>query len=309
MGQQCAGDARRAPLFRFARRTVVLAALGTGLWLGGQATASAEEIVPPSTPGATSSSAVGEVAAPGVELLGPATSAAAFATGPTAPPVTSAAEQAPAAVAPVAPVPVAPVVSAAAPVAHSVAVPVTDLADPIVQAAEPVLEVPASLGEVAAPVVAAVEQAVFPVADAVVPLAGALDPLRAPAADALSPVLVTGLNGAEQPTDADFHRLTRAVHGPAAGTAGAGRVMAPAGDDVITPGPGAAGGVPVPVRPPTPASGGSARAACTGAGSFDHSPADLSAAVLATITAALAATGDSRDAARSVTSDPSFSPD
>ena len=317
MGQQSAGEPRRAPLSWFARRAVILAALGTGLWLAGQATATAQELSPPATAVGTTSSDVGEVAAPSVELVASATSAVAPAADRTAAPVAPAAEPAPAAVAPLAPVPVAPDVPAAAPAVHSALLPITDLADRIVQTAEPVVEVATPLRDVAAPVVAAVGQAVPPVADAAVTLAGAADPLLTPVGGALDPVagvldpvLGPGLIGTQERPGTDFHVLNEVFQSSAAGPTGAGRVLAPAGDnDVITPGPGGAGGGPGPVRPLTPATGAPARAGGTGTHSFDQSPADLSAAVLAAFTAALAATGDACGAVGNIASDPSFSPD
>ena len=335
MGQQSAGEPRRAPLFRFTRRAVVLAALGTGLWLAGQATATAEELSPAATAVGTPFSAVDAVAAPSVEPVAPATSAVDPAADPTAAPVAPAAAPAPAAVTPAAALPVAPVLSAAAPAGHSAVVPVTALADPIVPAAEPVLEMAAPLRDVAAPVVAAVEQAAPPVADAAVtladapdtllnPVAGALGPIAdalgpvagalapvagalGPVADALVPLLGPSLIETQKRPGTDSHGLNELAS--AARPAGAARVLAPTGDQVITPGAGGAAGVPGPVRPHAQGTGGPARAAGTGVSSFDQWPADLSAAVLAMITAALAATVDARDAAGNIASDPSFSPD
>jgi hypothetical protein len=290
MGQQCAAGIRRVPLSRFALRAVVLAALGTGLWLGSQATASAEEISPPPTAGATSSSAVGQLVAPGVGLVRPVVSAVASATPSPAPFVAPAAGPAESAV------------------------------TPILMAAEPVLEVARPLGEVAAPVVAAVqdvaapvvaagEPVVAPVANAVVPAPGALDSLPARAIDAPALGPGTGVDQAQEPTDTGSYRPTRPVHGSATGTTGAGSAMSPAGDGVPGPGPRAAGDAPVPVPPPTPATGGPARAASSGAQSVDHWPAYLPATDPATITAALVVTGDARNATGDVAFDPSFSPD
>ncbi len=310
MGPQCAAEAGRAPLLRFACRAVVLAALGTGLWLAGLTTATAEELTPPSTAAGTASSAVDAVATPRVGLLGPASSASTPARSKTGSNVVSAVAPGPAAVAPVVPVPVVPVVSAAAPAVHSAVVSVADLAVPMVQAAEPVLEPAATLRDVAAPVLATLGQSLPPVADAAVTLAGALDPLLAPVAGALDPLLKTDLIGTQERPDTDLHGPNEVVQGSAAGPSCSGHVMAPAGDDVIiVAGMGGAGGGPAPVRPPSPGTGGPVRAACTGAHSFDQSPADLPAAVLATITAALAATADARHAAGNIASDPSFSPD
>ena len=311
MGQQFAGESRRASLSWFAGRAAVLAALGTGLWLAGQATASAQELSPPPTAAETVSSTFEAVAAPSVELLAPATSAVDPAPDRTASSsVARAAEPAPAVVASVAPVPVVPVVSAAAPAMHSAVVPATHLAGPIAEAAEPVLEVAAPIQDVAAPVMAAVEQAIPSVAHAAVTLAGALAAVLAPVANALDPLLSIGLIGPQERPDTDSRGLNEVVHGPAAGPAGASRVLTPAGDDV-DPAAGAGGGAgePGPVPPYIPVTGGPARAVATGADSFDQSPADLSAAVLATITAGLAATGDARDAAGNIAFDPSFSPD
>jgi hypothetical protein len=188
-------------------------------------------------------------------------------------------------------------------------VPVTDLADPIVEAAEPVLEVAAPVRDVTAPIVAAVGQAVPAVADAAVTLAGVLDPVLPPVADVRGPLLGSGLIGTQKQPAIDSHGLNEAVQGSAASPASTGRVLAPAGDDVSTHGPGGAAGLSGPVRPHTPGTGGPARVAGAGTSSFDQSPADLPAAVLATLPAALAATGDARDAAGNVAFDPAFSPD
>ena len=304
MGPQCAEETGRAPLSRFAARAVVLAVLGTALWFVGQAAATAEELMPPSTAAGVASSVVDAVATPGVGLLAPATSAVDRAEAPVAPAV----GPAPAVVAPVAAVPVVPLVSAVAPGVHSAVVPATDLADPIVQTAEPVLQVAAPLRDVAAPVVATVEQALETLTE-VMPLAGALSPQLTPVAGVLDSLLGTALTGTQDRPDADFLGLNEVAHGLAAGPAGAGRGLAPASEDVSTPGPGGAGGVPGPVQPPTPVTRGSTRSAGTGTHSFDQSPAYLPANVLATITAALAATGDARDAAGNIAADPSFSPD
>ena len=308
MGHQSAWEPRRAPLDRFARRALVLAALGTGLWLGGQATASAEELSRPPTAVATQSSAIHAIPAARVELLPPATSPVDHAPVPTASSVARDAEPAPATVAPVAPLPVMPVVSAATPAVHSAVAPVIDLADPVVEAAEPVLEQAAPVRDVAAPVVAAVGQAVPPVADAAATLARALDPVLARVADVLDPLLGNSLIASHERPDTDFQGLDGAVQGSTAGPVSAGRVLAPAGVDVSTPGPGGAAGAPGPVRPPG-TSGPAQAGGGTGASWFDQSPADVSTAVLAPITAAVAATGDARDAAANVAADPSFSPD
>ena len=309
MSQPCARHARRALLPRCARRGVVLAALGTGLWLGGQASASAEELSPAPMAGGTSSSAVQTVAAANVELLPPATSPADPTPDATASAVARAAEPASAVEAPVASEPMVSVVPAAAPAVHSVVLPVIDVADPIVEAAEPVLEATAPVQVVAAPVVAAVERAVPPVGDAASTLAGALDPVLASVADLLDPSMANALIATHEQPDVDAHGRDEVVQGSAARPAGAARARAPAADDVMTPVPGRAAVVPGPVRPHIPGTRGPAGAGGAGTSSFDQSPADVPAAVLTTITAALAATGEARDAAGDVASDPSFTPD
>ena len=275
MRQQCAGEARRALFTRHVRRVLTLAALATGLWLAGEATASAEEFAPPAT-GSTTSPEIAEVAAPAEELLGPATSAVPSAGGRAGPRVGSAIPPAPAAVAPVAPVPVAPVVAAAAPVVRSVAVPVAD---------------------VAAPVVEPIERAVSPVTRAALPLASAPNALLAPAVDAATRGVDTGPMPSQGSPEADSNRLT-------------GDLVRRAAVDISpAAGPDAAGIDPLPVRPPTPATGGAAGARCSGAHYSDQSSADLSFAVQATTTAALASTEDARQAAGNIAVDPSFSPD
>ena len=263
MDQQFDRAARRAPHPRLLRRSLVLAALGAGLWLAGEATASAQELAPPLTaPGATSPDLT-DAPAPRTELLAPATAAAA---------------------------PVLP----AAPVVHAVTVPIAELADPVVHSAEPVLDAVAPLRDVAAEVAE--------------PLAGALDPPLGPAVDVIAPVLAADPIRSQQPQDAG-HRLSEGVHGGAGDPARAAHRVAPA-LVVVHPAadPGWVGGT-VPVPPPTPATGGPAPAWCTGAQSSDQTPADLWAAVESTITAALVAAGDAREAAGDPVSDPSFSPD
>src|SRR3712207_4105888 len=73
MAQQCGEEAGRPPLL--VGRAVILAALGTGLWLASEATASAAEVTPPLPALATTVSDVTEVAAPAEEVVAPATSA------------------------------------------------------------------------------------------------------------------------------------------------------------------------------------------------------------------------------------------
>jgi hypothetical protein len=307
---ECAAKAPCARLSRIASRALVLAAVGTGLWLAGQTTASAQELAPPPTAVGRTSSDVGEVAAPGGLLVAPATLSVVRAGGQTGSGVVPAVAPDPPAAAPVALVAGAAAVSAAAPTVHSAVVPVADLANPIVQAAKPLLEVAAPLRTVAAPVVAAVGQAVSPVADAGVPLADALDLLVATVADARGPLLGTALIGDGERPDAVSHGSYDVAQSSAAGPAGAARVIAPTGDDVDpTADSDGAAGVPGPMRPSTPATGGPAPAAYTGSHSSDQSPADLSAALLAAFTATLVAAGDARAAAGNIAFDPSFSPD
>ena len=286
MEQQSAGASRRA--LRCARRSLVLAAVGAGLWLAGEATASAQELTPPlATLGATSSD-VTDAAAPREEPPAPATSTTDLGETLAGPTGATAAAAAPAAV--------APVVPEAAPVVHSGTVPVADLADPVVRSAEVVLEAAAPLRDVAAELAG--------------PLAGAPDRLLGPAGVVVDPVLGVGPIGSQESLDAGLHSLPGGVHGGAEDTAGAAHGIAPA-DAVVRPGAGqgrAAGGS-VPVGPPTPATGAPSPARCTGAPSSDQSPADVPAAGGAVITAALAAAGDARDAARNRASEPSFSPD
>ena len=285
MNQRSAGAARRVPRSRLARRSLILAALGAGLWLTGEATASAQELPPPLTVPSATSPDVDEAVAP-AELPAPALSAgvpggslAGSAVAPAVAPATAA---------------VAPVVRAAAPVVHSATVPVADLTEPVVHSAEPVLDHVAPLRDV--------------VVDAADSLAGALDPLLAPAVDVLAPAPGADPIRSQEPPDPG-HRLTGGVH-IGAGYPGRAAHRVPPADAVVllAAGPDAAAGRTVPVRPPTSGTGPVPHR-CTGAQSFDQSPADLPAAAEATITAALVAAGNARDAAGDRVSDPCFSPD
>jgi hypothetical protein len=291
---QSVENAHRAPLARFAYRAAVLATLGIGLWLAGQATAFAEEsMIPPTAVGAPFA-AVDAVASPGVEVL--ATAASALAPpGESADPLgTPAAAGGPVAAAPVA-------------VTAATVVSVADLAVPLPQAAEPVIAMTAPLSDVVRPVVAAIGQAVPPVVVDLSPLE-ALDAALPPVADALHALLGACLADAQQRPDTDFGGLGEVVEGSAAGPTGASRVMVRADkDDDLSTGTGGAAGGPVP--PVAPASGGPAQACYGGTHTFDQSTADLPAAVRATSMAALVAAGEARDAAGNIAFDPSFSPD
>ena len=265
MDQQSAGAARRAPRSWLARRPLVLAALGAGLWLAGEATASAQELQPPLT------------------ASGPMTPAGGLAGSTVAPAV------APATAA------VAPVVPAVAPVVHSATVPVADLTAPVVRSAEPVRAQVALLQDV--------------VADAAEPLAGSLDLPPAPAVDALIAAPAAPSIRSQEPLDAGHHPTGGVRGGDGNLDRAAHRVVA--AEAVVLPdaGPGGAAGGTVPVRPPAPMTGGPAPAWCTGGQSVDQSPADLAAAAEGTLTAALVAAGDARDAVGDHASDPCFSPD
>lgn len=302
MDQQQAGDARRAPGSGSVRRAVILAALGTGLWLGGETTADAQELPPPPGAGDVVPAAIGGVAEAADGLIAPVTSV-------------------PAVAAPASPVNVAPVVTETAETVRSVTAPVADVV-PVVQAAAPVVEVAAPLGEVAgrvlepveravSPVVEPFERAVPPVTDAVEPPVAPGDPQVAPAVDAAGrePGTVVRDSGQLSP-EAGSRRMTDSSPGSVGDTAWPAGVLTVAPGDVsAAAGPTGEGSAPLPAEPRTPVAGGPGGARCSGAHSADQMAADVSAAVATMTTAALVASGEVRQAACDIAADPSFSPD
>ena len=294
MDQHCARDPRRAPFARFVRRAAVLGVLGTGLWLGGQATAAAEELTVPPTTSAATTSEIGRVALP---------------VAAVAPPVVQAAEPLVETTAPLqdvaAPV-VKPIGRAVSPVVEPIGRAVSPVVEPIGRAVSPVVE---PIGRAFPPAVEVVGEAVAPVTEAVVPPPALLEPLLPAPVDAPTPVLGGGLTRSQDLPEVGSHSLSSSLHDLADDTSRPGGVLPRAADHVTAADPGLSARHPGPVRPPTPSAGGPAGARCAQAHSFDQSPADLSADVLPRTTAALVATGDARDAAGNIASDPSFSPD
>jgi DNA polymerase-3 subunit gamma/tau len=317
MDRQCEELGHRAPLARFLRRAAFVAAVGAGLWLAGQASASADELTPPAAV-ETTSPAVGGVSVDG--LLSPVTSAVRTATETTQAPVAGVVPK-PAPVVervaqPVAEV-AAPVARTAAPVVErvaapvaEVAAPVAELAAPVVRAAEPVLKIAAPLEDAVAPVVDAVEEAVPPVVEVSEPPVRVREPLVSLTDDVVVPVLRGGSVLDEQPLSWGFARVTDAVQGSPDDGSRPGHVLSQArADDSTAAGPKGAPGDPAPVPPLTPVTGGSAGARSAGAHSYDQAAADLAPVVSVMTTAALTAADFARDAAANVASDPSFSPD
>ena len=299
--------AHRALLPWFLGRAVLLAGLSAGLWLLGQTSASADEVIAPTRVEQTLSSVTRESAPSGEPPAAVSTA--------VVPVVAGAASPLPHVVEPVA---------SATPVIEDVPVSGAGHAAPVEPVEESVRDMSAPVRRAAASVLAAGEPVVgagVPAVQDAAPVVGVLDSVLPPVVDALSTLLevdALALESAAGPgaerLDAVQDALSPVAERTAASTAGPLRAVASAERDAISAAAptGAAANMaslPQPLQLPRTPAGAPSGKGCTGASSSDQSPADLSAAVLAATGAAQLAAGDVSDAVGNVAFDPSFSPD